>query len=322
MSRLLYPSIQPYQTGFLSVSEQQKIYYEQSGDPSGIPVVYLHGGPGAGSNKNFRCYFNPDVYRIIQFDQRGCGQSLPSPSIEHNDVAHLLADMEQLRQQLSIEKWLVAGGSWGSTLALLYGIAYPQRVTAFLLRGIFLGTTEEYNWLYHDNGAARFFPEYYQEFLAPLQTELQTDPLSAYHELLNSTNEIAATAAGKAWYLWESRLSSIENFNLAHLQVEDTHQALCTAKISSHYFFNHCFIEPDFIVNHLNRIEHIPATIVHGRYDMVCQLHYAHLLTQHWQNAKLHIMPCAGHSGLERQTVDAMCKAADQLARFLSEHKE
>jgi proline iminopeptidase len=321
MSRLFYPAIHPYHTDWLTTEDQQRLYFEQSGNAKGIPVLYLHGGPGAGSHKDFRRYFDPQKYRIIQFDQRGCGLSTPSPSLINNDVAHLLQDIEQLRQHLAIEQWLIAGGSWGSTLALLYGIAHAKHVLAFILRGIFLATDAEYAWLYHPTGVAKFFPEYYQEFTAPIDKVSSSESLTAYYELLTSENEIAATAASKAWYLWENRLSSLENYNLTDNTVEDTHQALCMAKISSHYFYHQCFIEPNFILNNINSIQHLPATVIHGRYDMVCQLHCANELVQLWPNAELQILPYAGHSGFERQTIDAFCKAADAMASFLTQEQ-
>lgn len=319
MTKLLYPKIANYQQEWLSVSAKHQLYIEQSGNPIGIPVLYLHGGPGAGSNHHYRRYFDPDKYRIILIDQRGCGRSIPSPSLHENTTSHLIDDIEKVRKHLAIEKWLICGGSWGTTLALLYGIKYPSVVSAFILRGIFLGTKEELNWLYGENGAALFFPEYYREFVKVLPENKSNEILLGYAEVLNSYNEVAAIAASKAWYLWELRLSSIEQHHVGMKQVDDPHQALCMAKISCHYFTHNCFLADNFILNNLNKICSIPAVILHGRYDMVCQLAIADRLVNNWPSAELQIIPQAGHSGFEAQTIDAFCKIADSMAIFLQE---
>jgi proline iminopeptidase len=319
MSRTLYPKILPYDQQWLEVGEGHQLYLEQSGNPSGIPVIYFHGGPGGGSSENHRRYFDPQIYRIILFDQRGCGRSNPSPSIESNTTAHLIRDVELIRESLDIKEWLISGGSWGTTLALVYGIEYPKKVLGFILRGIFLASQVEYEWLYDNQGVSRFFPEYYQDFIEHLPKERHQNSLFAYSQLLNSENEIAAISASKAWYLWELRLSTIEHHHIGMAQVEDAHQALCMAKISSHYFINNCFIDENYILNNIDKINDIPAILLHGRYDMVCQLAIAHNLAEQWDNAHLHILPQAGHSGFERQTIDAFCKATDTMANFLNE---
>ena len=320
MSRSLYPKIGSYHQEWLAVDAVHNIYLEQSGNPDGIPVLYLHGGPGGGSSKNHRRYFDPEKYRIIIFDQRGCGQSKPSPSIESNTTDHLIEDIEKIRQHLSIDKWLISGGSWGTTLALVYGIRHPEFVLGFILRGIFLATQKEYNWLYKTEGAESFFPEYYQDFLKPLDINLQTNPLEGYQEIFSSDNEVAIIAASKAWYLWELRLSTIEHHHIGMAQIEDSHQALCMAQLSHHYFYNHCFIKENYILENIAKISEIPAIIIHGRYDMVCPLINAAKLTKLWSNASLQILPQAGHSGFESQTIDAICKATDIMANFLQEN--
>jgi proline iminopeptidase len=314
MSRCLQPKISPYDHQFLSVTDGYQLYVEQSGNPNGIPVLYLHGGPGGGCSDNHRRYFDPEKYRIILFDQRGCGRSTPSPCIDNNNLDKLLDDIEAIRNYLGIHHWLIAGGSWGTTLALVYGIRYHKRVLGFILRGIFLGSEKEYDWLYKSQGAAKFFPEYYRDFISIIPTEELTDPLSAFHQLLISENEIAAIAASKAWCLWELRLSTLEHHNIGMAQVDDLHQALCMAKISSHYFKNNCFMKPNYILDNIAKLMAIPAIIIHGRFDMVCQLYVADFLTQQWDSAQLQILPCAGHSGFERQTIDAFCQAADVMA--------
>ncbi len=322
MSRTLYPKIASYQQEYLDVGDQHKIYIEQSGDPDGIPVLYLHGGPGGGSSENHRRYFNPEKYRIIIFDQRGCGKSQPSPTIENNTSAHLIADIEKIRHHLNIEQWLIAGGSWGTTLALLYGISHPSPILGFVLRGVFLATQTEYDWLYKRGGAERFFPEYYLDFINPLAEEDKADPLQGYNNIFSSDNEVAIIAASKAWYLWELRLSTIEHHHIGAAQIEDSHQALCMARISHHYFYQNSFIDENFIIDNIDKINNIPAILIHGRYDMVCQLFNADKLTKAWSNASLQILPQAGHSGFERQTIDAICKATDVMANFLQEQKK
>lgn len=323
MSRTLFPKISVYQQEWFKVDDSHQLYVEQSGNPDGIPVVYLHGGPGGGSNPHQRRYFDPEKYRIILFDQRGCGRSKPSPSIKNNTSDELIDDIEKIRIHLGIDKWLIAGGSWGTTLAMLYGIKYSDKVLAFILRGIFLGTKTEMQWLYKEGGAQRFYPEYYREFIECLPSARRLDPLKGFYELLTAKNELAGIAASKAWYLWELRLSTIEHHNIGMAQVEDPHQALCMAKLSSHYFSQYCFIEENYILENISAIEHIPGILIHGRYDMVCQLHMADLLARSWDNAHLQILPCAGHSGFEQQTIDAICKATDTMANFLDEpHKK
>jgi proline iminopeptidase len=319
MSRVLFPNIAAYQEEWLDVGDGHQLYVEQSGKPNGIAVVYLHGGPGSGSCKDHRRYFDPEKYRIILFDQRGCGRSKPSPSISNNTPAHLVADLEVIRKHLSIAHWLVSGGSWGTTLALLYGIQYPETILGFILRGVFLGATAEYDWLYGQDGVAGFFPEYYREFTEQLDESKTNGVLQGYYDVLTGANEIAATAANKAWCLWELRLSSLEHHAIDVQHIEDLHQALCKAKISSHYFINKCFIDDNFILASIDKIKSIPAIILHGRYDMVCPLRSADMLVQKWPNAQLQILPQAGHSGFESQTIDGFCQAADTMANFIVE---
>ncbi|MCH2056025.1 MAG: prolyl aminopeptidase [Thalassotalea sp.] len=322
MAQPLYPNIKPYSSAWLSVDDTHQLYIEQSGNEQGIPVVYLHGGPGAGSSPAHRRYFDPEKYRIILFDQRGCGRSLPSPSLENNTTWDLVNDLEKLRIHLNIEQWVVSGGSWGTTLALAYGISYPKRCLGFILRGIFLGTQNELDWLYKPSGAAKFFPEYYTEFIQELADAENEDPLGAYYQMLTCDNEIAVAAASQAWFLWEMRLSTIEQHAITKRQIEDKHQALCMANISAHYFINQCDLSPNYLLSQIDRIADIPAFILHGRYDMVCQLDAAYQLAAKWTNARLQILPQAGHSGFESQTIDAFCKSADKMASFIEEQSE
>lgn len=322
MSKLLYPKISAFSNELFPVSATHQVYVEQSGNPDGISVVYLHGGPGGGGCDDHRRYFDPEVYHIVVIDQRGCGRSSPSPSLHENTTWDLVNDLEKIREHLVIKKWLVAGGSWGTTLAIAYGISHPQKVLGFILRGIFLGTDEEYQWLYSSTGVAKFFPEYYRDFINVLPVEKRKDPLHGYYDMLTSGNEVAVISASKAWYLWELRLSSIEHHQVNMSHVQDPHQALCMAKASSHFFANQCYFSPNYLLDNIDKISHIPATIIHGRYDMVCQLTQADKLSRQWENAQLQIIPGAGHSGFEAQTIDAICKATDNMAKFLNQEIE
>lgn len=319
MSRILYPKISPFKEEWISVGEIHQLYIEQAGNPNGIPVLYLHGGPGSGCSENHRRYFDPDKYRYISFDQRGCGRSIPAPSIENNNCQNLIDDIEVIRKHLNIDKWLIVGGSWGTTLAMLYGMQYPNHVLAFILRGVFLARQSELDWLYTQNGAAQFFPEYFHDFIAPIDLGIKKSVLEQYADIFNGDNELAISFASKAWYLWELRLSSLEHNSPNLSQVEDYHQAACMAQISNHFFSNKCFIDNDYIIENINKISHIPAIVIHGRFDMVCQLNSAYQLVKHWDNASLQILPQAGHSGFESQTIDAMCKATEVMAGFLQD---
>lgn len=320
MSRILYPKISVNCSFYLKVANEHEIYVECSGNADGIPVIYCHGGPGSGSSEHIRRYFDPQRYHIILFDQRGCGRSKPSPSIVDNTLPDLIADMEKIRQKLSIDKWLVCGGSWGTTLALAYGLEHTSSVLGFILRGVFLGTQAELDWLYSANGAASFFPKYYRNFIELLAEDEKTEPLKGYHRLLTSDNEILKVAASKAWYVWESSISSIDTSYNALTQIDDPHQAICMAQISNHYFVNQCFLDAS-ILSEIGKLQHLSAIIIHGRYDMVCQLKQADLLVQAWPNASLQILPNAGHSGFEQQTIDAFCQATDTMADFIQEQK-
>ncbi|WP_371186906.1 prolyl aminopeptidase [Thalassotalea maritima] len=318
--RSLYPKININRKDFIE-RDGHRIYVEQSGAEGGIPVVYLHGGPGGASSEDHRRYFNPLKYRIIVFDQRGCGKSTPHAATDDNTTAHLIEDMEEIRELLAIERWLVAGGSWGTTLALAYGQQYPQRVTGFILRGIFLGTDDEVDWLYGHDGAAGFFPEYYRDFCQPISGYQAANIVSQYHALLTSSNELTRVAAAKAWTLWENRISALHLDNTTNENVDDNHGAIAMASIENHYFVNHCFLEPNQLLANMAKISHLPAYIIHGRYDMVCQLKQAYKLSDAWSNARLEVIPKAGHSGFEEGTIDAIIQASDAMALFLENKK-
>lgn len=330
MPRSLFPKIAPFAEQMLAVSKAHSLYIEQSGNSDGIPVLYLHGGPGAGCSSHHRRLFNPEIYHIIMFDQRGCGRSTPSPSIEQNTVSLLVSDISAIRKHLGIEQWLVCGGSWGTTLALLYAIKYPEHVLGFVLRGLFLATANEFNWLYSSKGASKFFPEYYQDFISPL-AKLQLNDchelnsgqsvLASYANILQGDNELAAIAASKSWFLWEQRISTLEHQGLEQLFVEDTHQAHCMALLSAYYFSTEPKFKQDYICENAQQFAQIPAIIIHSRLDMVCPLENAYRLTHHWPNAQLQILPTTGHSGFERMTIDAFVKATDAMSGFIKDQQ-
>ncbi|WMC10614.1 prolyl aminopeptidase [Oceanimonas pelagia] len=315
--RPLYPAINANRQFWLPVSERHHLYVEESGNPLGIPVVLVHGGPGAGISPEHRRFFDPECYRIILFDQRGAGQSRPHAELEDNSTQALVADMEQIRTHLGIERWLVFGGSWGSTLGLCYAIAYPERVLGLVLRGLFLGRQQDLHWLYApDGGAAQLFPDYYREFLTPLEGDTD-DLLGRYHRLLTSDNELARLNAARAWAIWEGRISTLLPRNDADSHYGEAHSALALARLECHYFVNNCFFEENHIIRRIDRVRSLPAILVHGRYDAICKPAAAMELAAHWPELRLQIVPGAGHSAFEPGIIDALVKATDHMAKEL-----
>ncbi len=314
----LYPNIQTYAEHQLPVSELHTLYVEESGNRDGIPVLFIHGGPGSGCSADSRRFFDPEIYRIVVFDQRGCGRSTPHASLEDNNSQALVADIEKIRVYLGIDAFLLFGGSWGSTLALLYAQAYPNCVLGLILRGIFLSRQQDFDWLYQgDGGAAQVFPDYYQEFATPLGHELAAqDRLGQYHALLTSDNELERLAAAKAWCIWEGRISTLHTKEDVADIYGEPHLALSMARISAHYFLNQSFIESPILQN-ISKIAHLPAMVVHGRYDMVCKLENATSLVANWPTAQLQIVPNAGHSAMEQGMIDALCKATSSMAKII-----
>ncbi|WP_445395313.1 prolyl aminopeptidase [Zobellella sp. An-6] len=315
--RTLYPPIAANRQQWLQVSERHRLYVEESGNPLGIPVVLVHGGPGAGTSPEHRRFFDPERYRIILFDQRGAGQSEPHAELADNHTQALIADMEQLREHLGVESWLLFGGSWGSTLALCYAIAHPERVLGLVLRGLFLGREQDLHWLYQpEGGAAQLFPDYYRDFLTPLDGDAR-HLLSRYYRLLTSHNELARLNAARAWAVWEGRISTLLPRPDAENHYGEAHSALALARIECHYFVNHCFVEENHIIRGLERIRHLPAVLVHGRYDAICKPAAALSLSEHWPGLVLQIVPGAGHSAFEPGIIDALVKATDHMAKEL-----
>lgn len=311
--RTLYPEITPYHTDKIKVSEIHTLYFEECGNPNGRPVVFLHGGPGGGIQPSYRQYFNPEKWRIILIDQRGCGQSTPFAELRENTTWDLVADIETLRQHLNIEKWAVFGGSWGSTLALAYGITHPTSCTVFFLRGIFLLRKKEIDWFYQE-GCSKIYPDAWEEYLKPIPPNERGDLVQAYHQRLISPNAQVRRAAAKAWATWEGSTSKLipDAQVIAHYSDDDFSEAF--ARIECHYFTNHGFLSEDnFLLNHVHKIRHLPAIIVHGRYDVVCPVENAWDLHRAWPEAELKIIANSGHSLSEVGIVDALIDATDRF---------
>jgi proline iminopeptidase len=311
--RMLYDPIEPYHTGRLKVSDVHELYYEQCGNPNGQPVVFLHGGPGAGLIADYRRFFDPEFYRIILFDQRGSGKSTPHACLEDNTTWHLVDDIEKLRSALGLERWLVFGGSWGSTLSLAYAETHPERVRGLILRGIFLCRPKEIRWFYQDTrGAGAIFPDAWEKFLQLIPEPERGDLVSAYYRRLTGDDQAMLWEAAKTWSIWESStLRLIPDQNLVD-QFSNPQVALSLARIECHYFMNDCFFETDnYLIENIDRIRDIPAVIVQGRYDIVCPMMSAWELHQAWPEAEFQIIADAGHSVSEPGIASALVEATD-----------
>lgn len=313
--RTPYPPIDPYRTGMLPVSPVHTIYFEESGNPNGKPVVFVHGGPGGGTEPRQRRFFDPAVYRIILFDQRGCGKSTPHASLEDNTTWHLVADMEKLREHLGIGKWMLFGGSWGSTLSLAYAESHPDRVSEIVLRGIFLIRKWEIDWFYQQ-GTSRMFPDAWAEYLKPIPVEERGDLLHAYYRRLTSENPEIRQEAARAWSVWEGRTSTLlPNPDLIAKSSGDAF-SLAFARIECHYFVNGAFFRTESqLLDDVKKIRHLPCVIVQGRYDVVCPAESAWDLHQAWPESKLMIVPDAGHSANEPGITSALIEATDGFRR-------
>ena len=312
--RTLYPAITPNRSGYLRVSDTHEIYWEESGNANGKPAVFVHGGPGAGAGTQSRCFFDPKAYRIVVFDQRGCGRSRPAASLEDNTTWHLVSDMEALRTHLQIDKWLVFGGSWGSTLGLAYAQTHPERVTALVLRGIFLLRHWELQWFYQQ-GASAIFPERYANYIAAIPVEERHNLVTAFYKRLTSNNYDEQLIAAKAWAIWEASTSFLlqNESNINNWGTPDF--AISVARIECHYFVNKGFFSSDDqLLKNIDRIRHLPGVIVQGRYDVVCPMESAWALYRAWPEAELIITPDSGHSALEPPNSRALVAATDKFA--------
>jgi proline iminopeptidase len=311
--RTFYPEIEPYRTGMLRVSDLHELYFEESGNPEGKPVVFVHGGPGGGTEPRQRRFFDPAAYRIVLFDQRGCGKSTPHAELRDNTTWDLVSDMERLREHLGIRRWQVFGGSWGSTLALAYAEQHPAQVTELVLRGIFLLRKQEIDWFYQ-RGADAMFPDAWEHYLAPIPHEERNDLLRAYHRRLTSDDATVRQAAARAWSVWEGRTSCLyENPDLVAKSATDVF-ALAFARIECHYFANGGFFEKDTaLLDGVQKIRHIPTVIVQGRYDVVCPMESAWALHRAFPEADLRIVPDAGHSAFEPGNLHELILATDRF---------
>ena len=319
--KLLYPPIKCNRHFYLPVDNTHQLYVEESGAVDGIPVLFIHGGPGAGCSPDDRRFFNPEKYRIILFDQRGAGRSLPYAELTHNTTQDLIDDIEKIRLHLGIDQWLLFGGSWGSTLSLLYAQSHPEHVRAMVLRGVFLCRPKDLHWFYQE-GASRFFPDYWQDFIRPIASEQRGDYISAYYQLLTGDNELAQLNAAKRWSLWEGRCATLRpNVDVADA-FSQAHLALSLARIEAHYFIHNGFIGNNQILEKMHVIQDIPSMIVHGRYDMICPVDNAVELQRRWPAAELHIIRDAGHSSRETSIVDALVRATDTMVKRLNSDVE
>lgn len=313
--KTLYPPIKCYAQHTLAVDNIHKLYIEESGEPDGLPILFVHGGPGAGCTVDDRRYFDPTKYRIILFDQRGCGRSEPHGELSQNTTQALLNDMEAIREHLNIKRWMLFGGSWGSSLSLLYAQMVPERVMGMILRGVFLCRDIDFRWFYQD-GARFVFPDYWEEFVTPLGDSEQEDVINAYHHLLNSDDELARMGAAKHWAQWEGQCATLHPCRAVFDRFTNPHTAISLARIETHFFKNQCFIEHNAILKEAHKLENIPGIIVHGRYDMICPLENAIKLHKAWPRTELHVIRDAGHAASEPGITDALVNATNIMARY------
>lgn len=312
----LYAPIEARRSGFLRVTDLHQIYWEESGNPEGIPVVALHGGPGGGSSPEMRRFFDPAVYRIILMDQRGCGKSTPHSELEDNTTWGLIDDIEQVREMLGIDRWVVFGGSWGSTLSLAYAVRHTDRVLGLILRGIFLLTKKEINWFYQ-SGASYLFPDSYERYVQPIPENERDNLLEAFHRRLTGEDYKERIRAAKAWACWEGETITIQGPTSRPKRFEEDAFADAFARIECHYFINEGFFPEDgWLLKQVEqKLQGVPGIIVHGRYDVVTPLTTAWSLKKAWPDADLHIVSAAGHSSLEPGIVDKLIRGTRDFAR-------
>ncbi|MGV1951632.1 prolyl aminopeptidase [Agrobacterium vitis] len=311
--RTLYPEIEPFETGFLDVGDGHVIHWERVGTKGAKPAVFLHGGPGGGINPSQRRVFDPALYDVVLFDQRGCGKSTPHAHLDANTTWHLVADIERLRDMIGVEKWLVFGGSWGSTLALAYAQTHPERVSELVLRGIYTLTKAELDW-YYQFGVSEMYPDRWEHFIAPIPVEERHDMISAYHRRLTGEDKEVQLACARAWSQWEgATISLIPNIQQIENFGED-HYAIAFARLENHFFMNRIWMEDGQLLRDAHKLKGIPGVIVHGRYDMPCPLRYAWELSKLWPDADLHIVEAAGHAMSEPGILDQLIRATDRFA--------
>ena len=307
----LYPPIDPFDQRMLDVGQGHRVYVEQCGNPAGIPVVVLHGGPGGGCSPAMRRYFDPEIFRVVLFDQRGCGRSRPHASVVNNTTWHLVDDIEFIRRELDIDDWVAFGGSWGATLALVYAQAHPDRVRHLVLRGVFLMTRAELDWFY-GGGAGKFWPEVWERFVSPIPQDERGDLIEAYRRRLFSGDMALETRYARSWSAWENALASIHSSGTAGDSPGEYARAF--ARLENHYFSNGGFLNFDGqILAHVGRIEHIPGVIVQGRYDMICPPESAYALSEGWKNCELKMVRNAGHALSEPGISAELVRTMDRI---------
>lgn len=309
--QFLYPQIEPFDQRMLDVGDGHRIYVEQCGHPQGTPVIVLHGGPGGGCSPAMRRYFDPAHYRIILFDQRGCGRSRPHASVTANTTWHLVADIERIRATLGIDRWIVFGGSWGATLALIYGETHPDRAVHLVLRGVFLATQAELDWFY-GGGAGAFWPDRWRDFVAPVPEGERADLIAAYHKRLFSGDTVEEVRFARAWAAWENALASVESHGPGGDAPGDYARAF--ARLENHYFTHNAFLDEDGqILRDIARLDDVPGTIVQGRLDMICPPVSAWRLAERWRRADLRMIPVAGHALSEPGISSELMRVMDDL---------
>lgn len=313
----MYPDIKPYISEHLDVNGGHYLYLEQCGSSGGLPVVFLHGGPGAGCVPFHRRFFDPQRYRVILFDQRGAGRSTPHASLENNTTADLIADIETIREHLSIDRWLVFGGSWGSTLGLAYAEAYPEPVLGLILRGIFLCRDEDIHWFYQQ-GADRLFPDYWRDYIAQIPANERGDLVRAYYQRLTGEDEVTRMRAAEAWSRWEGRCATLLPSPELTAHFTQPYLALSLARIECHYFINHSFMRPNQLLEDAAVLQNIPGVIVHGRYDSICPVDQAWALHHAWPRSELKIIAAAGHAASEPGITKALLDATNAMAERLT----
>lgn len=314
----LYPNIEPYATYPIAVGDSHILTVEECGNPEGIPVMFLHGGPGSHCKPHHRSFFDPAIYRIILFDQRGCGRSTPKGNLQDNTTWDLLADLETIRKKLNIENWVIFGGSWGATLGLLYAQQYPERVLGLILRGIFLARERDIHWFYGEDGVNRFFPKQWHEFTQLLPEGRWETPLAIYYNYLTSNDIKEAENAALAWEKWGSCVVTLGKTTQPLEQSAEIAEILNEARIECHYMFHHCFLEENQLLRDVDQVADIPTILVHGQCDLVCPLESSYLLEQQWPAAQLRIVPAAGHLACEPEMIATLVEATNEMAKMVA----
>jgi proline iminopeptidase len=314
--QILFPELKPYKRHQVKVTDKHELYVDEAGNVAGMPILFIHGGSGGACDASSRRFYDPVVYRIITFDQRGCGRSTPNGELENNTTHDLIADIEVIREFLDRDRWVLFGGSWGSTLGLLHARAFPARVLALILRGIFLCRQCDLVWPYKD-GARRVFPDFWEEFVNHILLAEGGDLMKAYYERITGDDELAQMAAAKYWSAWEGSCSKLRPSPEALASFTKPHNALALARLEIRYFMNKGFIDENHILDGMQLIRDIPCRMVHGRYNMVCPLENALALHRQWPEAELHIVRESGHSASEPETVDALILVTQGIAKTL-----